>query len=408
VVDNNNEMKKNEKIGILLISPFFYPEPISTGKYNTYLARALVRKGCSVEVVASHPIYPDWKPKRSAASLEGVKIYRGGGFFVYPNSVILRRIQLELGFTIHALRGVFFNRNSTIFVLVFPPSLFFLFVRFLIPQSAQRIGIVHDLQGVLAELSNSLPRRIVSKFIGLVEKRIFNTCDKLIFVSKSMASRAINEYGLKPKKVLVRYPFVTLIKTGNGNALGHLFPSGYKHIVYSGAIGEKQNPKLLLKLFAAIVKKKMDVLCHIFSRGPMFDELRKGNASKFERVAFHDLVPEKDLFELYLKSDIQIIPQKEGSSVGAIPSKLSNIISAGVPIFAISDPESELSEIIGESGIGYCAGSWNVDKLVIELDNFLEKTGRHSHQERQRTVSDFVTRNFEIDQLVQVILSERS
>ena len=404
----DNHMVKKRKVRVLILSPFFYPEPISTGKYNTYLAKALVRKGCSVEIVASHPIYPDWKPKRTTVSLEGVKIYRGGGFFVYPKSVILRRIQLELGFTIHALRHVLFNRNSTIFVPVFPPSLFFLFVRFLIPQSALKIGIVHDLQSVLAELSNSLPRIILSKLIGLIEKKIFDTCDKLIFVSKSMASRAINDYGLNPKKVLVFYPFVTLEKPENGNALGQLFPSGYKHIVYSGAIGEKQNPNLLLKLFAAIVKKRMDVLCHIFSRGPMFDELRKGNASEFERVAFHDLVPEKDLFELYLKSDIQIIPQKEGSSVGAIPSKLPNIISAGVPIFAISDPKSELSQLIHDSGIGYCADSWNVDKLLIEMDKFLEKSDGHSHQERQRMVSDFVTRNFEIDQLVQVIIGEHS
>ena len=123
----DNYMVGKRKARVLILSPFIFPEPISTGKYNTYLAKALVRKGCSVEVVASHPIYPDWKPKRSAVSLEGVKIYRGGGFFVYPKSVILRRIQLELGFTIHALRHVLFNRNSAIFVPVFPPSLFFSF-----------------------------------------------------------------------------------------------------------------------------------------------------------------------------------------------------------------------------------------------------------------------------------------
>ena len=42
------------------------------------------------------------------------------------------------------------------------------------------------------------------------------------------------------------------------------------------------------------------------------------------------------------------------------------------------------------------------------MDKFLENSGRRSHKERQRMVSDFVTRNFEIDQLVQVIIGEHS
>jgi len=103
--------------------PHFFPEPISTGKCNTYLAKALVRKGCSVEVVAYQPIHPDWKPKRSAVSLEGVRICREGGF-VYPKSVILRRVQLELVFTLQVLWYFFLlRRKSAIVISVFPPSL---------------------------------------------------------------------------------------------------------------------------------------------------------------------------------------------------------------------------------------------------------------------------------------------
>ena len=395
---------KNKKLSILTFSPFFYPEPISTGKYNTHVAKALVSEGCSVEVIASYPFYPEWRPKRSAESLEGVRIYRGGSLFPYSKSMIIRRIQLELGFTLHAVRQFLFKRNKDIVIPIFPPIIFFFFINLLIAKRTKKIGIVHDLLSVMAQFSGTFPKKTLMKIIRFLEKRVFLSCRKLIFVSKSMANHAISEYGLDPSKVLVCYPFVTLEKRDSANALKSLFPSEYKHIVYSGAIGEKQNPYCLLRLFQAIIQKRTDVLCHIFSGGPIFERLKIANTPNSDRVLFHDLVQEGDLYELYLRSDIQIIPQKEGSSEGAIPSKLPNIISAGVPVFGISDPASELSELIRESGVGFCADSWDIDTLAVELNNFLEISSQKSHHERQRIANGFVEHNFRIEQLIHALI----
>ena len=243
------------------------------------------------------------------------------------------------------------------------------------------------------------------RLIRFLEKKSFASCDKLIFLSKSMANRAINDYGLDSGKILVFYPFTTIEKRKTtDNALGHLFPSGFKHIVYSGAVGEKQNPHKLVKFFQRIVTDRNDIICHLFSRGPLFDELQKQNYKEFDRILFHDLVSEENLYELYLRSDIQVIPQKNGTSEGAIPSKLPNIISAGTPIFSISDPGSELSQIVNESGIGYCADSWDIDNLVSELNDFLEVTKKNSHHERQLMVRDYVNKSFGIHQLVDTIM----
>jgi len=389
----------------VLLSPFIHPEPISTGKYNTYLVKALVDRGFLVDAIAYHPIYPDWKLKRTTLSLNGVKILRGGGILPYPESMLFRRIQLEGGFMFHAFRHIFFKRNKVIFIPVFPPIIFFFFIRFLIPKTAKKIGIVHDLLSVMTQLSKSLQKGLLIKIVRLFEKSVFSDCDKLIFVSKSMAKRAINEYKLDPNKVSVCYPFMNLEKSDATNALEHLFPSDYKHIIYSGAIGEKQNPYQLLKVFQGLTLKREGVLCHIFSRGPLFEELKKSNPQRFKRIYFHDLVPEENLYELYQRSNIQIIPQKEGTSEGAIPSKLPNIISAGVPIFAISDSGSELSQIVRESGIGYCANTWDIDTIVVDLNNFLESSNLQTHYDRQCKVIDFVNQHFRIDGLIQTIIA---
>jgi len=83
---------------ILIASPFFYPEPISTGKYNTFLAEKLVQKGHDVTVICSYPFYPAWKPEFTRKALAGVKVMRGGLRMVYPKSATIRRLILEAWF----------------------------------------------------------------------------------------------------------------------------------------------------------------------------------------------------------------------------------------------------------------------------------------------------------------------
>lgn len=65
---------------VLIVSPFFFPELISTGKYNTDLAIQMYKQKLRVEVLCSHPLYPDWKPQKSIQMIEGIEIIRGGSW----------------------------------------------------------------------------------------------------------------------------------------------------------------------------------------------------------------------------------------------------------------------------------------------------------------------------------------
>jgi colanic acid biosynthesis glycosyl transferase WcaI len=88
---------------LLLLSPFFFPEPISTGRYNTFLVQALVDKGVHVDVICFHPLYPNWRPRRSNKGLNGARISRGGAWMRFPKNNLLRRAVLEAGFLLHVI-----------------------------------------------------------------------------------------------------------------------------------------------------------------------------------------------------------------------------------------------------------------------------------------------------------------
>lgn len=393
---------------ILFLSPFFYPEEISTGKYNTYLVKSLVESGVHVDVVASYPFYPEWSPIKTESSLDGVEIYRGGLKIKYPRSQIIKRLILELWFSFHVAKYLLSKRNEiNKVVVVFPPVLVMWVVNILLPRKAVKIGIVHDLQGVMAKTSKSIVRMLVSKLIMKLEKYAFKNLDKVICLSQSMREELKVSYSLDGALIDICYPFVTL----NGDAvktdsLNEEFNSDYLHIVYSGALGEKQRPVDLLALFKEICKIRQDVMCHIISSGPVFESLKKDpSAILLDNIRFHGLVHENELDELYSRSTMQIIPQAMGTGNGAFPSKLPNLLSSGVPVYAICDHGSELSELINEIEFCRSGNLWDISLLSKEIIIFLDEVKNLSHEGLKNTYKDELEKMFGVGELVEIIIN---
>ena len=371
---------------VLLLSPFFYPEPISSGKYNTWLARALVEEGFLVEVICFHPTYPDWCVRRDASRLAGVSIHRGGAWVRFPKSGVLRRAFLEIGFGLHLLRNIGRIRRCPLIVAVLPPMLYLPAVRLLAGPNARIVAIVHDIQGIMVTAGKRTARRITANGVRLLERWILGSCRRVIALSHEMAAFLIAQYGLQPAKTAVCLPFVTIGASAAEGIPGGIFAKGKLHVVYAGALGEKQHPDALISFFSALARKRADVICHVFSRGPIFEALARQQAeSHIPRLLFHDLVPEKDLPGLYRHSHLQIIPQQAGISHGAIPSKLPNLLFCGVPLLYIGQKEGDLWRMITRSGAGLCSDSWSPEILLPLAERLL----RHHDCYRAHILSVF-------------------
>jgi glycosyltransferase involved in cell wall biosynthesis len=362
----------NQLIQFIIASPFFSPEPISTGKYNGYLAHGLAERGHTVTVLCSHPLYPQWRPRRTTSSLPGVTVVRGGERMRYPSKPVLRRAVLELWFALFIASARTPKRaRNTVVLSILPPSLFSAAIRLRFPH-ARHVAIVHDLQHVYASNAGN---RLLGRIITEVEARLFRQFDRLIFLSEAMRNRACRDYCLDRERTRVFYPFATvsaavLAASGGKRRLEALFPAAMKHVVYSGALGEKQNPDSLLAFFAYAAFRLPNVIFHVFSTGPTFDRLGSRYRAT-ERVRFHSLVSESDLAELYERSSVQVVPQLLGTSEGSLPSKLPNLLVAGVPVLAICDPLSEIEQLAQLFRQLVCSNSWDFAHLFERLEYLL-------------------------------------
>ncbi|MFT6959888.1 MAG: colanic acid biosynthesis glycosyl transferase WcaI [Polaribacter sp.] len=384
------------KKNILVLSPFFYPEPISTGKFNTDFAVALKNDGHNVTVLCYHPFYPDWRIKESQEELNGIKIIRGGSNLNFSKKTIVRRFVLEFSFAFFILRKIRkHQKNKDIIIPVFPPSFAFYLILPFLNKKLRKVGMVHDLQEVYSEDKFGLLNKLLRFFIHKVEKKCYLNCNKLLFLSHEMKNEAKKLYNLADKKLEVQYPFIT-IKDKITNDLESLFDTKKINVVYSGALGEKQNPMQLMSFFSKASKKIENTVFHFFSEGETIKKLKELN--KNNRIIFHNLVDKENLEELYHKSDVQIIPQKEDTSKGSLPSKLPNLLASNCKIFLITDDNSELEMFFKNNNLDFVVTSWNIKELINSLQILIDKPVDFNNQK-------LVAKNFfTIDKMILKLL----
>lgn len=358
---------------ILILSPFFFPEPISTGKFNTDIAIGLKNNGHKVTVLCSYPIYPNWAPNKCNDELPGIKIVRGGAKVKYTKNPILRRIILESWYAYYVFKSFFKLKNYDIIVPVFPPSLFFYIIIPLINKKSKVVGMVHDLQEVYSKGKKGGLSKLISFLINKIEGRALRKCDKLIFLSNEMKSTAKKFYNLDERKLVVNYPFSNLEEQSNQNKLDSVFDKTKRHVVYSGALSEKQNPYELYEFFNYASKHIQDCDFHFFSQGQIYEILKNKNVNK--NINFHSLVPKDCIAELYSKSTVQIVPQSPGTSKGSLPSKLPNILVSNCKVLVITDKNSEIEKLFLDYNIDKVVTNWDYAVLLDALKELVNNGG---------------------------------
>lgn len=397
-----------ERKHLLLLSPFFHPEILGIGRFNGVIGRAMRAEGHAVTVVCSHPLYPDWKPAYSDAQLDGIRIIRGGLYMRYPGGQVVRRALLESWYALFTLYWLLRLRGRIDGLIAhFPPSLFYAVIAPLIPKRVLRIGIVSDLQYVYVASRKGPLGRLLKTAIRAVESFGLRRFDRLIFQSRAMRDYVAREYGLPLRHAVVQYPGVTLAAGEGDGPLAEIFAGEGLNVVYAGALGDKQNPLFLLRVFETLCERCPDVRCFIFSQGVNVEKMQTAaRPALSDRVRFHPIQPEAHLAELYRRSDIQVVPQKLGTSEGSMPSKIPNIMSTYTHIFAITDPGSEVDQVLSRYPRACVVHSEELDVVVERLAACCERAARAgAPDEADKAATDAILENeFRVDAFIQKML----
>jgi len=357
---------------ILLISPFFHPEKISTGFFNTKIVEGLENdKNNIVDIWCFHPFYPEWKSRISDDKKFGNEVIRMGANIPYPKKLILRRLILEVTFAFLILYRIIKNKKKYDVVISHVPPSLFIFSNLFFRKGTKKIILVADLQSVHFNSQGSFFKKLIFKSIKYIEQLSFNMANRIIFMSDSMLEHVGRSNINKNIEIEVCYPGTTLLKNSNEKFICPINTNDV-NIVYSGALGEKQIPFELFELFHSASLKAPGFNFFILSKGSYFEEIKKRGSKIGTNVKFLPLVEEGMVKELYKRSTIQIVPQKKGTSNGSLPSKVANLILTKTPIFSITDSCGDLSKILDTYPLGFHTSSHNISDMTEELFKSIE------------------------------------
>ncbi|MFC4700842.1 glycosyltransferase WbuB [Glaciecola siphonariae] len=392
----------------------YSPELTGIGKYNGEMCSSLAQKGIDVTAIVAPPYYPDWKVNQAYSAvfyktetIEQVTVQRCPLYVPAKVSTLKRLLHLSsfaLSSGIRLFTHVF--KSPDVIVLV-QPTLFCAPLTLLFAKLTNTKTVLHiqDFEvdalfglGMLGEgKTASLARR--------VEKWLTCKFDRVSTISYSMIENAKRK-GVPAEKI-IHFPnwsdtdFVS--PDTNGDALKQewgLAPTN-KVVLYAGNIGNKQGLDIVLDAAQAF-KASPEVKFVMVGAGSYVAELKQlAEQMQLSNVLFMPLQAWERVPEMLALADIHLVIQKRGAADAVLPSKLTNILSAGGHAIVTADQHTELGKIQQKhSGIYTCIEPENATALTQALNQLLASDlSKHNDVARQFALQ-YLNKNKILDKFI--------
>ncbi len=218
-----------------------------------------------------------------------------------------------------------------------------------------RIGFVYWVQDLIGEAATRLLRqrsavaRPVAWYYRQLEHRLLWSADGVVVISADFrpyvpSSAAVIE-NWAPLRDLPLRPKRNPWSEANGLA-------ATTNLLYSGTLGMKHNPEILLRLASASAHDA-NLRVVVASEGSAANWIRQQRDLRgMNNIVLLPFQPFEDLADMYASADVLIAILEPAASVFSVPSKVLSYLCAGRPLLLVVPPENLAARIVRESGAG--------------------------------------------------------
>ena len=377
-------------MNIYLVSLNYSPELTGIGKYNGEMAPWLTDHGDQVTVFCAPPYYPEWKVHTSYSSFcysvsfeDGVCVTRCPLYVPSQPSTIKRLLHLaSFAFTSAlALFTKLFKRPDVVFVV--EPTLFATPATLLFSKLVGAKSVLH-IQDYEVDAMFGLSMASKGSFLESisygVERWLMRRFDAVSTISFSMMAKA-KQKGVDPER-LVFFPNWSDTSFVNPNVDGSHLRSAWgvaksqKVILYAGNIGAKQGLELVLDAAERYLTQPY-IRFFLVGSGAFVTELKDMVAQRsLSNIEFKPLQAWEDVPAMLAMADVHLVVQRKGAADAVLPSKLTNILSAGGNAVITAEADTELGRLAQEyPGIYSCVEPESLDSFCQGLEVELAKSG---------------------------------
>lgn len=369
----------------ILNSLNYSPELTGIGKYNGEMCPELVNRNVEVTAIVAPPYYPEWTVHEGYSPLlykqhydSGVKIVRCPLFVPKQVSTIKRLIHLTtFAFSSGlALLGQLFRKPDVIFLV--QPTLFCAPIALLVAKLTGAKSVMHIQDYEIDAMFGLglMGEGKAASFAKSTESWLMKRFDAVSTISYSMIENAVAK-GVNRNNIIY-FPnwsdteFVTPETDGSALKKEWGFAESDEIILYAGNIGQKQGLEVVLEAAKHFIEKNAYKFV-IVGAGAHVDVLKaQADEQKLSNVFFLPLQPWERVPEMLALADIHLVVQKKGAADAVLPSKLTNILSAGGHALVTAESETELGQLAEKhEGIFHCVEPENTEAFIAGLSYLL-------------------------------------
>lgn len=392
---------------ILLYSTNYYPEMTGIAKYNTEMAEWLVSNGYEVDVFTAMPSYPEWEihekyknKKFIKETINGVHVYRSHLYVPNrKNTTSLKRLYMQFSFTINSLRywvPKYIKKNEYDLVIGLCPPLLPQ-INAIIYKWLKKTPIllhVQDLEFDAAIRLGIIKQKRLSNLLNSIEVFFFNRVNIISSITYSMIER-IKEKRLKSNNFFF-FPnwsdinYITPLPKRNSFRELITENKDEKVVMYSGNIGKKQGLEIVLTVAEMFKKKSISNIKFVFVGDGVAKEelLKRKSEANLSNVIFLPVQPLEKLPELLASADIHLVIQKREAADLVMPSKLTNILSAGRTVIGTAEPGTALYEVIENSNSGIVIQPENSEVLFSTIEKLINLNTLNNYEVNARKYAE--------------------
>lgn len=359
---------------VLIYSLNYSPELTGIGKYNGEMSKWLVNNDVDVDVqvLAAKPYYPEWEIHADysgfgyQASCEGgISVVRCPLYVPAQPSALKRIIHLA-SFALSSMfvlfKKLFSKKTRPDAIFVVQPTLFITPVALLFAKicGAKTILHIQDYEvNAMLGLGMAAKGSMIPRIAYGIESWLMRRFDVVSTISYSMIEKA-KQKGVSPEKVMF-FPnwadtdFVRPEVDGSVIRAEWGFTDADKVVLYAGNMGAKQGLEMVLDAAAQyqnqsgsdFYSESVDAVKFVFvGAGAHVDALKQQAAEmNLKNVVFKPLQAWEDVPGMLAMADVHLVVQKKGAADAVLPSKLTNILSAGGNAVVTAEKNTELGQL---------------------------------------------------------------
>ena len=376
-----NGVMSSKKLRLVVLCPHFSPDMAPTGVVMTRIVHEMAALGHELHVVTSLP----WYREHAIESGWGGKLWRvektewGSITRVHPfpgktkQNLLRRAFGFVLFSAVVGLRSIVAGglpRRVHGVLSMSPPLTLGLtgWVTKLF-RGGMLVFNIQDIFPDAAAQTGAITNKLILRGARWLERVSYERSDAVVLLSEDLKQNVAAKLSGKFHNRLYVIPnFVDTSAIVPGDRM-----TNYRRelgiddrviVMYAGNVGFSQSLELVL----AAAKSLPSIAFVINGDGAARKSLQdKAKNENIDNVHFADYQPIERLSEVLASGDIHVVPLKTGLASVSVPSKMYSILSAGRPVLAAIDSNTEIPRTLAESGAGIAVAPDNEADFISAL-----------------------------------------